>query len=731
VSREPISRWDFISVATAILVLELLVYRSYFTGAAIPQFDFMGAYNTEAFAWWRDGSFFSPAQWMPYMWGGYPSVSNLQNSSFYLPVGIASLFGPFTLHSSAVVSALHVAFGAVGMYVFVRAWGLGRLASLLGLVAWFFAAGFYSNASNLDIMRAWAWAPWVMLVASIHWPWRRWWGVVLAVLILWQTVLGAYPGILVAFLYTIPGWVLAQHFLFKPRLRRFLLPLILAAVASVMMTMVRFLPALTARGSLDLGYADASSFSFSTLGAILFPYDGLGQLAVFQSYFLPASLIAGLAFALRPTRLVAALIVPVVISMMLGLPIWPWSDLLTTYLPLFDLSRFRASDFKVILMFALAVLSLAAIDDLIKRSKPTALSAKHRIQVFMGSAQFVLGVMIVIGLAVIGIRYSFDPLVSTAQWALLFLCTGLIIALALINSMRRRRLIAALLVLCTAVSGVIAVESSPASTQWKADRGAAEMSYFGASVDSLITLGNDQALSERRPGRIPPPPFDEPQEFEATELGRTFYTGESSVYGYTGLRGTESYEIIKSFVGAEDTRIEARAFWSAAGVLISHPNRLLPETVELQTCATSSSCGEHLTSSAVSYSPGSFRYQATAARDILVSANEAYYIGWDVRACPVDRDQCRALDVTRGSIGQLSFALPRGTWSVEMEYRLPYGIHSWFLFWSAIGGILLWAYVVKLLETRGHSKDKQPQVRLKGKIERGDIEIVAGSNDPS
>jgi hypothetical protein len=110
---------------------------------------------------------------------------------------------------------------------------------------------------------------------------------------------------------------------------------------------------------------------------------------------------------------------------------------------------------------------------------------------------------------------------------------------------------------------------------------------------------------------------------------------------------------------------------------------------------------------------------------MAVSANEAYYLGWAVRACPIDRDQCQALDVTRGSIGQMSFTLPRGIWSVEMEYRLPYEIHSWFLFWSAVGGILLWACVVKLLSTRGFSKDNKTQGFLKGKIERGNTEMAA------
>jgi len=74
------------------------------------------------------------------MWGGYPAVSNLQNSSFFLPFGLVAAVVPVMLQASAAVSALHVAFGATGLYVFIRRWGAGIVPSLVALVGWFFAA---------------------------------------------------------------------------------------------------------------------------------------------------------------------------------------------------------------------------------------------------------------------------------------------------------------------------------------------------------------------------------------------------------------------------------------------------------------------------------------------------------------------------------------------------------------------------------------------------------------
>ena len=143
-------------VASILTALEVVVFGDYFSGRVIPQFDFVSGYTEEASAWWHDGNFFSPPQWMPYLWGGYPSVSNFQNSAFYIPVGVMTIFGSLNLTSFAFLSALQVAAGAIGAYIFARLWGAGRVTGLLALVAWFFAAGFYSNASHLDIARAYS-----------------------------------------------------------------------------------------------------------------------------------------------------------------------------------------------------------------------------------------------------------------------------------------------------------------------------------------------------------------------------------------------------------------------------------------------------------------------------------------------------------------------------------------------------------------------------------------------
>ena len=218
--RRPCALQEWILVGVAILILQTFVYWEYYSGAMTAPWDFFGTYNAEAFAWWHDGSFFHPSQWMPYQWGGYPAAASLQNSGWYLPVGIVASLVPFTIHAASALQAFHVAWGAIGLYWLTRRWGQGRASALFGLVAYSFAVGFFSNAQHVDIVRAFAWVPWLLLCVSPQWHWRRAWGIPLAALIFWQAAISSYPGVLALLAYGILVWVMVAQLSFRPRDRK-------------------------------------------------------------------------------------------------------------------------------------------------------------------------------------------------------------------------------------------------------------------------------------------------------------------------------------------------------------------------------------------------------------------------------------------------------------------------------------------------------------------------------
>jgi hypothetical protein len=688
-------------VAGVVLTLEILVFAAFFSGAQIPQFDFVSGYNTEAFAWWRDGSFFAPPQWMPYLWGGYPSVSNLQNSSFYLPVGIVAAFVPFTLHASAAMSALHVAFGAVGIYVFARRWGIASPAALIGLIAWFFAAGIYSNATQPDIARAYAWLPWILLITSVKWPWRNSFAVVVAVLFIWQAILGIYPGIVVAFAYTVPFWILANQLLSRPKFRRFLLPLIVAGIAAALMTLLRFLPALIERGHSGALSLDQSSANLAILGTVLYPYDNplLPGPEVMRSFFLPALLVPLVVFIPWRNRLVRALVIPVILAIVVGLPVWPWHDLVTQFLPGMELSRFRMSDFKPMILFGVTASAIVALDSLLRgvveraAEEPDARPNRQDSGGRVGLIRIAALVGINLLFAAIGIRYHFDTVGSLPQWMLLAGSSVILVIISERRNLGGLRLILLSLGLIVAVSGVLGAFAVPQS--WYYDRVQVEANYLGAPINTLIAERAAAKPTAQRPARAPVPEDRSNPAQIYWIFGSAFYSGHSAVFGYVNLKGTEVYDRIKSQIYSPGSLgRDAAAFWSAAGMVSQGSPDTVPSASSGELCASTGECGTNLTTVPISYSPtGAFSYRLGASADVDVILNEAGYSGWHATLCPADKSSdCRVVATRAGAGGELSLSIPQGVWRLDLEYRLPGLTTAWALF--AVGVFLTLALAV-------------------------------------
>ena len=668
-------------VVGLVVALEFIVFRGYFTGSAIPHFDFMGGYNTEAFAWWHDGSFFDPPQWMHYMWGGYPAVANLQNSSYYLPVGLTSSVTDFTLHASAVLSALHVAFGAVGTYVFLRRWGARIGPALVGLAAWFFAPGFFAHATLLDIMRGYAWLPWVMLITSVKWPWRTaWWSIPLAALMLWQTMLGAYPGQLVAIAYTLPVWIIANQLRDKPKITRYLMPLAIATVSAVLMTMLRFLPALIERGKYPLN-PDESRLTFGMLGTLLYSEinDRNPWFDELSSWFLPAVMVALLLFAPLSSRLVRALLAVGGLALMFGLPIWPWHDLLPN-LPALDYSRFRIADFRFVTLFCAVAVAVFTLQHMLTQAP----AAKPRTE----RQRWIPVVAVVAVLALfgyIGVHYSYDAGSSRIQWGILVVSSVLLIAIAWQRIRVPPAAVTAVVVALVVISGV--TQANATKMLWTEDRTVVEHAYYGASVDDLVARRDDNREFAQRPSRISPPPFYNHVDVNDFHTNAVFYSGRSSVIGYLNLKATETYQIIRLQIDIRgDHGLHASAFWSAAGMVIEGLPDTMPDPDATEACATDFVCGDNLAVEPLSYeTSGHFGYHVTVSAPTAVMLNEAHYSGWQAVLCDANAtNNCQNLATARGTSGQITLDLPEGDWTLTLDYRLPRQQTAWFLFYLGV-----------------------------------------------
>ena len=139
----------------------VIFYNHYFNDYGFP-WDFISGYYAITVYWIGLAAHGYVPTWIPFQQMGYPMDLLLQSGIHYPPFWVFPLLGiPYTLHAATVFQCLHILFGALGMFAFLRlALGSTRYA-LLGAFAFQFFGGFYSNAEHADIVRAFAFAPWL------------------------------------------------------------------------------------------------------------------------------------------------------------------------------------------------------------------------------------------------------------------------------------------------------------------------------------------------------------------------------------------------------------------------------------------------------------------------------------------------------------------------------------------------------------------------------------------
>lgn len=685
-------------VLAVLVVVQALVFGRYWTGAVVPPWDFQGSYTTEAFAWWRDGSFFRPVQWMPYLWGGYPGAAGLQNSSWYLPVGLMSAVTPYDQHAAAVLSGLHVAFGALGVYVLARRWRLAPGAALVAMVMWHFAAGFYANASHLDIMRAYAWLPWVLLVASPRWPWRRPWAPAVGVLVLWQAVLGSYPGILIVTVYLGAAWVVLHQLTSRPRPGDYLLPLVAAGAAALLLTLVRFLPAYLTRGAAGAGDGDTMTWTWELLGTLWYGYGdrSLPNDITMRSLFLPATALVAVAFVPWRAPLARVAAGTGLLAIVIGAPDAPWSDLVDQ-LPALGVSRFRLSDVKPFLLLCVVVLAATGVDRVMAYARRGDAREPSRV---LTPGRVVYLVALLVTALVVGAHGPFDPTERWMQGSVLVVTAALLVV-AVRRASPLPVLVGSLAVL-TLASGVVWATSTP--KPWSFPRETAEMRAFHAPVAELLAERDADTSAVRRPARtnvLPTFTGHSVDAFFGAGGGQAFYSGHLGFDGYANLKGTPTFERIVATLQDDATRADAWAFWRAPGMVVASEGDALPPASRSRACAREAACGLVATAPE-SYSPEPrLVYRVVVDRPTTVALNEAYYDGWRVEACPDPSGPCRQLAVHAGDGGQLvADDLPPGSWQLSATYVQPGTAIAWSLFAVGAAGTALWTVATARAATR-------------------------------
>ena len=200
---------EMLSIALLVLIVCLFFARVLFSDGTLFGSDFI-----LQFAVWKQfvadrltsqGSF---PLWNPYLFSGSPFIANIQVSMFY-PFGfLYYLMPPQTAYLYSTV--MHVAMGAVFMFIFVRRLGISLVSSLFAAMIFSLNGYFMGHlyAGHLSFIQAYIWIPLLfccihLFVQSGHINW-----VLLGGLVLGTQILGGFPQLTFYTVLAVGGYAL-------------------------------------------------------------------------------------------------------------------------------------------------------------------------------------------------------------------------------------------------------------------------------------------------------------------------------------------------------------------------------------------------------------------------------------------------------------------------------------------------------------------------------------------
>jgi hypothetical protein len=592
-------------------------------------------------------------EWVPFEGGGTSIAVDLQTGLYY-PLWwlLGALHIPLTLRVLTGIQVAHIWFGAVGVLALARGRGLTWRWALVAALPFVFFGGFYGNGEHADLVRGFAYLPWLLWLLTPPRGGRVWARLAVLPLFVWVIATGAYPGLTVAF--AIIGATYATTELAQRRseidLRRHLVPLGLAIVSSALVVVAVVLPYVNADHSGILGRPNPVTFE-SRAGQSLGLTDILGLYlndfawnaeGTGPAWTIGIPVLVGLA-GLRPRHLQQhlPLLLAGAVALLLGSAAqWhPIGDLMVRLSLLFP-TRFPDNDYKAMVVIALVILSAAGWRSLFEDR-----SRRNWI------APITIAIVLAIGVLVAPRRTGFAP---TLLPLLPILVAAAAAAIAVFAPRVPLRWSTGILV------ALIVADGGRMVADWPAFPGGVRP--WATPSSTLLDATQRDAGARNLPGVLANPPARRPGRPDLPVISNGF-NGDTD--GFLGL----AYEL-GDYGG---TVYQAR--WTAQTDPALHRLMLLPWTAWTFTCGTVPCSGSAITLpppdtwvpttqvTTSRFGTDTIAYSVDIPNSVVMVENELDIAGW-----AANRSDVKRVDVGKILRGWL---LPPGKYSFDARFRQP------------------------------------------------------------
>jgi len=658
-----------------LVIQNLLIFWQHYIGTASFNNDFISIYYPMTAFWTtlvRHGVF---PEWMPFENMGFPFVLTMQSGIFYPPLWLFTLSEqlPYTLHAAAIVQALHVGFGAIGCWLYARLLGRSHGAALFAAMAFQFFGGFYSNSEHVDIVRAFAYIPWLFWAVQLLPTQTTANGRNLCTpLILWFFITGAYQANVISHFFLLVIFVVlsfcasySQHSN-RDKVIKIYLQVSGLILLGILLSSICLFPTLALKTSLlrgEVWTGMTMSWPWNFWDSLVMPSDaeGLYVMKSMVSAFITVPVFCLLFFISRDSlKQHRVWVCVIVISFVMGggvsHVIRSW---LVSALPPLGYSRFPSSDYRGLLAFGLILLAAGILDD-------------YQQQKINGK---ITRIMVYISwLAVMYISGNYIA-TETSEW---FIVIGLsILVFATLRAMDHQRTKAVwILIALELFSGMYFLRQT--STTWR----------FDVASDAFYQEVNHE--SPRSVLDI----IEHPTDLRPACTTSNFY-----------LDSWKGYLLGKYVCESHDSKTKPREIINASPVIDSYMRQAWGARVmtqeQLASCDPQKNISENIVTAPVhSLSVGLQKnvYQVNAPENFCFVENELIFPGWfgtigDTQTPVQAQTYCGALR---------SWCLPKGDYQFTESYRTP-----WLREGAWVSLLALFIYIALVVRLR-----KSPSIPL-------------------
>ena len=391
----------------------IIFFNHYFRDYGFP-WDFpMGYYPIVAYWTSLTSQGYIPT-WIPFQQMGYPMALLMQSGLHYPAFWIFPVLKiPYTLNAAVVFQSLHILFGTIGMFLFLRLVLKSNSYALLGAFAFQFFGGFYSNAEHADIVRSFAFAPWLLYSFSInHAHLKISWRYFLIPLLILFLATGGYPGNFVSSIFIMGVFVILQilHLIYRKedwkKIFKLSIFILAMTILGVGMSFYHLGPGWLYRNYMIRSDIIVSYFSMGLeyLPGLFLNNNVFSTEISMTSTFITMPMLFLIAYL--PGKAIKQwwpmMVLGIFSLLMIAGPdsmVW---FVLTKFIPPLRLSRFPSSDYRVFIAIPIIIFAIFGAKALIERK--------------INRKSFIIRTFLIALMITQGIYYSYLPMHETMGW---------------------------------------------------------------------------------------------------------------------------------------------------------------------------------------------------------------------------------------------------------------------------------------------------------------------------